>query len=222
MKKSIRIELHCHTSYSGDGLISPQKLLEICQRKGIDRIVVTDHNTTAGAQAAQALDGQRVIVGEEIMTTGGELLAFFVREEVPPGLSPAETIRILREQDAYISVSHPFDVFRKGHWETNLLLEICPLVDAIEVFNSRCMRQVYNDQALEFARQHALPGTVGSDAHAPFEVGRATMLLPDFEDAAGLKEALAHARQQVQLSGAWVHLFSRYAKWSKRLAKNAR
>ena len=220
VRKTIRIELHCHTSHSGDGLISPQKILEICQRKGIDRIVVTDHNTIAGARAAYARDRQRVIVGEEIMTTSGELLAAFVQEEVPPGLSPAGTIRILRDQGAFISVSHPFDPYRKGHWKIDDLLEISPLVDAIEVFNARCMRPLYNEQALEFARQHALLGTVGSDAHAAFEVGRATMLLPDFEDAAGLKGSLASARQEVKLSGAWVHLFSRYAKWTRRLRVN--
>jgi predicted metal-dependent phosphoesterase TrpH len=220
VSKTIRIELHCHTSYSGDGLISPQKLSEICRRKGIDRVVVTDHNTTAGARAAQALDHQRVIVGEEIMTSGGELLAAFVKEEVPPGLSPAETIRILREQEAFISVSHPFDPYRKGHWKTDDLLEICPLVDAIEVFNARCMRQVYNDQALEFALENGLAGTVGSDAHVFFEVGRATMLLPDFKDAAGLRDALGKSRQEVRISSPWVHFFSSYAKWAKRLSKN--
>jgi predicted metal-dependent phosphoesterase TrpH len=222
VSKTIRVELHCHTSHSGDGLIRPPKLLEICQRKGIDRLVVTDHNTISGALAANALDRQRVIVGEEIMTTGGELLAFFVKEEVPAGLSPIETIERLRQQGAFISVSHPFDAYRKGHWETHALREISPLVDAIEVFNARCIRPSDNDQALGFARQHSLLGTVGSDAHAPFEVGRATMLLPDFNDAAGLKESLAHARIDVKKSGVWVHLFSRYAKWTKSRAKNAR
>jgi predicted metal-dependent phosphoesterase TrpH len=218
----IRIELHCHTSHSGDGLISPHKISEICQRKGIDRLVITDHNTISGARAAYELNRQLIIVGEEIMTTGGELLAFFVKEEVPPGLSPSETIRILRAQGAFISVSHPFDPYRKGHWKTSELLEISPVVDAIEVFNARCMRQVYNDEASEFARQYGITGTVGSDAHTPFEVGRATMLLPVFEHAAGLKKSLSEARQDVKLSGAWVHLFSRYAKWSKQLTKNAR
>jgi predicted metal-dependent phosphoesterase TrpH len=222
VRKTIRLEFHCHTSHSGDGLIDPHKLVQLCQRKGIDRVVVTDHNTTSGARAAYGLDQQRVIMGEEIMTTGGELLAAFVKEEVPPGLSPIDTIHILREQGAFISVSHPFDPYRKGHWEELELMEISPLVDAIEVFNARCMRQVYNDLALEFARNQGLLGTVGSDAHAPFEIGRATLLLPDFEDSEGLKDALAYAQPQVQLSGAWVHFFSRYAKWKKQLTKNSR
>jgi predicted metal-dependent phosphoesterase TrpH len=220
VRKTIRIEFHCHTSHSGDGLIDPDKLVELCQRKGIDRVVVTDHNTISGARVAYELDQQHIIIGEEIMTTGGELLAAFVKEEVPSGLSPIDTIHLLREQEAFISVSHPFDPYRKGHWDVAELMEISPLVDAIEVFNARCMRQVYNDLASEFARKQELLGTVGSDAHAPFEIGRATLLLPDFEDAEGLMDALASARQEVQLSGAWVHFFSRYAKWKKHLIKN--
>lgn len=219
MSKNIRIEFHCHTSHSSDGLIDPHKLLEICRHKGIDRIVVTDHNTITGALAAYELDRGRVIIGEEIMTTGGELLAAFVKEEVPPGKSPLETIRILREQEAFISVSHPFDTYRKGHWKLPALLEITPLVDAIEVFNARCIRPLHNKMALEYAREHGMLGTVGSDAHTAFEVGRATLLLPDFENAAGLKESMAQAQAEVQLSGAWVHLFSRYAKWTKRRFK---
>jgi predicted metal-dependent phosphoesterase TrpH len=78
-----------------------------------------------------------VIVGEEILTTQGELLAAFVTEEIPARLSPLETIHRLRAQGAFISVSHPFD----GHrgWQLEALLEIAPLVDAVEVFNARCI-----------------------------------------------------------------------------------
>ena len=71
-----------------------------------------------------------------------------------------------------------------------LLLEILPLVDAIETFNARCMQARFNRQAGDFARQHGVPGTAGSDAHAAFELGRATMLLPDFHDAVSFRQAL--------------------------------
>ena len=110
------VEFHCHTIFSKDSLTSPRKLVETSRRRGIDRVVVTDHNTTAGALAAQALDPELVIVGEEIMTTRGEILAAFVTEEILPFLSPQETIRRLREQGAFISVSHPFDRLRNGAW----------------------------------------------------------------------------------------------------------
>ena len=87
-----RVEFHCHTIYSKDSLTTPDKLVDACRRKGIDRVVVTDHNAIDGALAARELDPERVIVGEEILTQGGELLAAFVREWVPPGLTPLETI----------------------------------------------------------------------------------------------------------------------------------
>jgi predicted metal-dependent phosphoesterase TrpH len=216
---ALRVEFHCHTIASRDSLARPEAVLAACRRQGIDRLVVTDHNTIDGARLAWDLDPERVIVGEEIMTTGGELLAAFVKEIIPPGLSPRETIAILREQGAFISVAHPFDHHRKGHWELPALLEIAPLVDAIEVFNARCMSPGPNQEATAFAREHGLRGTVGSDAHAVFEVGRATMLLPDFEDAASLAVAVDQARYETRLSSPLVHLTSRYAVWRKKVLK---
>jgi hypothetical protein len=210
-----RVEFHCHTRYSRDSLLEPASLLAACRRKHIDRLVVTDHNTIEGALACQKLDPQRVIIGEEILTTGGELLAAFVKESIPPGLAPLEAIERLREQGAFISVSHPFDSLRKGAWELATLLEITPLVDAIEIFNSRCFTSAANNQAQEFARQHQLLGTAGSDAHTAFELGRALMVLPDFQDVPGLKEALKQAKIQARLSSPWVHMSSRYAVWAK-------
>jgi predicted metal-dependent phosphoesterase TrpH len=218
-KPALRIEFHCHTIYSKDSLVSIEKLLETCKRKGIDRIVITDHNTTAGAFQAQKIDPQRVIVGEEILTQKGELLAAFMQEEIPAGLTPLETITRLRDQGAFISVSHPFDQMRKGHWQTPDLLEIIPLVDAIEIFNARCMSADFNRQAQDFAREHEVAGTVGSDAHAAFEIGRAAMILPEFEDADSLKKALPQAQFETMLSSPLVHFTSRYAVWYKMLFK---
>src|SRR5512136_1243514 len=99
------IELHCHTEASADSLMRPADMLRVCQRRGIGTLAVTDHNNVHGALAAQALAPGRVIVGEEIMTTAGELLAYFVKEEVPRGLTPAETIARLKAQQAVICVA---------------------------------------------------------------------------------------------------------------------
>ena len=86
----LRVEFHCHTIASKDSLTYPRDLVTTCRRRGIDRVVITDHNTIAGARAAQALDPELVIVGEEILTTRGEILAVYVREEIPAGLTPQE------------------------------------------------------------------------------------------------------------------------------------
>lgn len=207
----LRVEFHCHTNASKDSLTTPAGLVKAARRKGLDRVIVTDHNSIQGALAARALDPERIIVGEEVMTTRGELLAAFVKEQVPAGLTPTQAIVRLREQGAFISVSHPFDRQRKGAWQEADLLSILPLVDAIEVFNSRCMLPRYNDEAAAFALKHAAAGTVGSDAHAALELGRSVMLLDPFEDAEGLKRAVRVGRTETRWSSLWVHLLSRWA-----------
>ena len=215
----LTLELHSHTIASEDCLMRPADIVQTCQRAGIDRLAVTDHNTIRGAMAVQAMAPGLVIVGEEIMTTQGELLAYFVREEVPPGLSPVETIARLRAQGCAISVSHPFDRLRKGAWQPADLLAILPLVDAIEVFNARCIYPEDNARALTFAREHDKLGTVGSDAHSHRELGRAVMLLPAAGNGAELIAGLAAAQRRTRLSSPAIHFTSRFAKTWKRLTR---
>lgn len=210
-----KVEFHCHTRYSKDSLTSPEELLAARERKGLDRIVITDHNTIRGALLARELDPEHIIVGEEIMTQQGEILAAYVQEEIPAGLPARIVIGALREQGAFISVSHPFDGMRSGSWVLRDLIEIAPQVDAIEVFNARCILPAANRKALEFARQHGLPGTAGSDAHHVYELGRACLALPPFSSAGELRQAVASGRVEGKASAPWVHLFSRYATWRK-------
>lgn len=216
----ISVEFHCHTVFSKDSLTPPHKLVEICWRKGIDRVVVTDHNTIEGARAAQALDTELVIVGEEIMTTQGEILAAYVTEEIPAFLSPLETIKRLKDQGAFISVSHPFDRMRNGAWKEGDLLEILPFVDAIEVYNSRCIDPQFNRVAQAFAEKHNVAGTVGSDAHAVFELGRSLLLLEQFEGPEEMRRVIRGGIPKVKWSPPWFHLSSRYASIYKRLKKS--
>ncbi|HXD10269.1 MAG TPA: PHP-associated domain-containing protein [Anaerolineales bacterium] len=212
-----RVEFHCHTNASKDSLTHPADLVAAARRKGIDRLIITDHNTITGARAAQTLDPELVIVGEEIMTTQGEILAAFVAEEIPAGLSPQETIHSLKDQGAFISVSHPFDKLRKGGWLEHDLLEILPFVDAIEVYNSRCMFPSFNREARHFAEKHNIAGTVGSDAHAAFEVGRSLLLLEQFAGPNELRNVIQKGIPKVKWSLPWVHLTSRYATIRKKM-----
>ena len=207
----LRVELHLHTHASADSLITPQKLIDHCARVGIDRVAVTDHNSISGALAAHALAPDQVIVGEEIETTQGELLGYFMTELVPAGLEPIEAIRRLRSQGAVISVSHPFDRTRSAKWTDKQLLAIAPHVDAIEVFNARCITHTPNLLAATFAEEQGLLATVGSDAHSLMEIGRATLSMPPFDDSNAFLKALTSSRSSTRLSPAFVHLFSRWA-----------
>ena len=211
----ISVDFHSHTFASKDSLTSSERFVAAARRKNLNRVVVTDHNGIAGAQATYLLDPERIIVGEEIMTTKGEILAAFVREEIPRGLTPQETIKRLRDQSAFISVSHPFDSWRNGAWRLEDLLEITPLVDAIEIFNARCTNSTDNQKALDFAREYHLSGTAGSDAHAAFELGKARLLLPEFSGPDELRKVIGEGRVQGGLSPIWVHFASSYARWRK-------
>lgn len=218
-----RVDLHNHTKWSVDCLTEFDTILRLCEKRNIDRIAITDHNTAEGALAMKKIAPERVIVGEEIMTTQGELLAYFVRESVPAGLSPEETIHRLRDQGAVISVSHPFDRLRKGAWQENDLVQIIDQVDAIEIFNARCIYAEDNARAIAFAKKHQVLGTAGSDAHTRREYGTALTLLRPFEDdPEDFLESLREAQYVEKLSSWFVHLGSKGAKWSKKLGLKPR
>ncbi|MBE2271568.1 MAG: PHP domain-containing protein [Anaerolinea sp.] len=213
----LQVELHSHSCWSKDCIVNLETILRMCDKRGIDRIALTDHNTANGALAWHKLAPDRVIVGEEIMTDRGELLGYFLSESIPAGLTPDETIKRLRDQGAVISVSHPFDRLRKGAWQESDLLEIIDKVDAIEIFNSRCIYPEDNAKAVAFAQEHHLVGTVGSDAHSKVEYGRALMQLEPFSDAPGFLAALKQANHTDRYSSWLVHVHSKTAKWSKKL-----
>ncbi len=212
----LHVEFHSHTNASKDSVTQPADLIASARRRGIDRLIITDHNTIAGASAAQTLDPELIIIGEEIMTTRGEILASFVSDEIPAGLTPQETIQRLRDQGAFVSVSHPFDKLRSGGWEEADLLEILPFVDAIEVFNSRCMFPRFNREARRFAEMHNIAGTVGSDAHATFEVGRSLMRLESFEGPDEMRKVIRSGQPITKWSPPWFHFTSRYAVVTKK------
>lgn len=218
------VELHSHTLWSKDCVVSFEKIIGLCAQRRIDRIVITDHNTADGALAIQQIAPDLVVVGEEIMTTQGELLGYFMRESIPAMLTPDETIRRLRDQSAVISVSHPFDRLRKGAWEEPDLLRIIDRVDAIETFNARCIFPDDNQKAADFASAHHLIGTVGSDAHSAPEYGKALMRMQPFEGASdfllSLRAAQGGAKQTY--SSPLVHVHSKTAKWSKKLGLRPR
>lgn len=212
----VRVELHCHTQASHDSLVPVNRYLEMCKKLGIAKIAITDHNEIKAALTAKSLAPEMVIVGEEIKTSRGELLGYFMSEWIPPGLDPMETIERLREQGAFISIPHPFDPLRGKDWEPGDLEALVPYVDAVETFNARCFKNKSNLEAAFFAINNGLLMTAGSDAHTLMELGAATLIMQDFSDAESFKAGLPEAEHDTQLSPFYTHLFSRYAKAVKK------
>jgi predicted metal-dependent phosphoesterase TrpH len=168
------IDLHCHTSASFDSLATPGAVARAAAARGITHLAVTDHDRIDGALRAldEAPPELTVIVGEEVRTADGDIIAIFLRERVPPGLSAVETISAIREQGGLVGVPHPFDRLRGFGRKTGATVEsIAGLVDWIETYNARVIGGSANEQAALFALEHGLPGLAASDSHTVLEVG---------------------------------------------------
>ena len=214
----MKVDLHLHTHFSPDSLASIHEVMERARALGFDRIAITDHNCILGAQIAWERDPDFIIPGEEVRTEVGEVIAYYVKEEVPKGLPLLKTLDLLEAQGAVISIPHPADRLRSSALGLQHTLAIVERVDAVEVLNSRCMFPGDNRRALELAQQHGKPVTAGSDAHMPMEIGHCGVHMPDFENHADSFRAALRKAVPFGAEGPWwAHLGSRYAKIRKQL-----
>ena len=213
------VDLHCHTSASFDSLASPRSVVAAAVRRGLTHLAITDHDRIDGALAARdaAPDGLTVLIGEEIRTRDGDLIAVFLSEAVPPGLSAAETIAAVREQGGLVGIPHPFDRFRGSVARSGPPRELEALagsVDWVEAWNARLMVGDGNARAAELALAAGVAAVAVSDAHTAMEVGVAYSLMTgDPDTAAGLREALAAGPELVMgRASAYVRLVTPLAK----------
>ena len=214
----MKIDTHLHTHYSRDCAVAPETVVAVAQRRGLDALVVTDHNEIAGAYAVKAIAPFPVVVAEEIKTSAGEIIGLFIEERIPRDLPPLETARLVREQGGLIAVPHPFDRIRGSRLRLDALelLVAEGLVDIIETFNSRTTLAADNALAADYARRHNLPACAGSDAHSVIEYGRAYTEMDPFDGPASYLANLGSARLHPAPSPFVVHLFSKGAKYGKK------
>ena len=185
----LQFDLHVHTSFSLDALISPRSLPHLARTHGLDGVAVVDHGTVRGALAAMAAvhaaTAFLVIPGAEYPTEYGHVLGLFLHEDLPlgkPGLRRgvpvwplAEVVAAVHAQGGLAALAHPFQ-----HGWCQIPAEVMIQLDAVEVVNARATRRFpeANRQAAELASRYGLPGWGGSDAHFPPELGRGRTLIP--------------------------------------------
>ena len=124
--------------------------------------------------------------------------------------------RRIRAQGGLVSLPHPLDRFRGGVGAEGLA-RLAPLVDIVEVMNARITLGRDNDEAARLAEKHGLVGVAVSDAHSPWEIGRAYVETPSFEGPQELLEALHWGALVGRPSTPLVHLISRYAVLRRKL-----
>ena len=220
------VDLHCHTSASFDSLADPLKVVRAARDRGITHLAITDHDRIDGALRARdaGIEGITVLIGEEVKTTGGDLICVFLHEAIAPGLSPAETIALAREQGALVGIPHPFDRSRGSMGRTeDEIRALVGLVDWVETYNARVVGGRANEKAAALARSAGIPGVAVSDAHSILEVGvAATRLEGDPSTPAGLLAALPSARVVPGRATYFVRAITPLAKAVQRVRGNGR
>jgi predicted metal-dependent phosphoesterase TrpH/glycosyltransferase involved in cell wall biosynthesis len=180
----IVVDLHMHTNWSHDCSIDVDELIPHAEAEGLGAIAITDHNVFGGA--LEALERAHchkltVIPGEEIKTgEDGEVIGLFLQEEIPRGLSFAETIAAIRAQGGLVYVPHPFDRLHSIPRAETLHKHLAE-IDVFEVYNARLLFDAYNDEAVRFARKYNLTAAAGSDAHVLQGVGTGAVRMRHFD-----------------------------------------
>jgi predicted metal-dependent phosphoesterase TrpH len=174
-------DLHMHTMYS-DGTGTVEDVLDFAQKRtSLDVIAITDHDTIEGALYARDLVQKRryrfeLIIGEEISTREGHLLALFLEKPIAPGMSIERSIDEVHAQGGIAVVAHPFNrVFRHSVQRSvmNRLLaqpEVHP--DGVETLNGSFAGIGSSQLAMSLVRGvYHWAETGSSDAHTPTAIG---------------------------------------------------
>lgn len=184
----VRVVIHLHTQYSLDSNITLSELLAQCKEHKVSCLGITDHNNMQSVTAYEKelmQNGIRLIAGEEVRTTSGEIIGLFLKSQINTKGSDGKWITLekavheIKTQNGLVIVPHPFDKLRLGIGRKNIL-KIAGDIDAMEVFNSRTKINFFNKNAQAFANEMHLVQTVGPDAHIQDEIGNAIMEMEDF------------------------------------------
>ena len=176
----LNIDLHTHSFFSGDGVSSPEELIDAARKKGLHGFAITDHNTCEAVdymlekgfmrEDGAAVDDFLIIPGVEVTTAEGHLLCIGTTLPYLKGRPAREVCEIIHDRGGIAIPPHPYDLFRAGiRFQT---LETLP-IDALEVFNAATTLRRYNRYAFKYAQVRGLPMTAASDAHHAAAVGTA-------------------------------------------------
>ena len=205
-----RADLHVH-SWASDGAQSPEDLVRAAAGR-VNVLAVTDHDGIAGALRAREFArehptlGVDVVIGEEVSTLNGHLLALYLEEAVPPGLSAGRTIELIHSQGGLAVPAHPFHPIRYRRWGRPSLATLIPdlPLDGIEVVNnSGFSSRLYDAWAAFRNAEWMLAVTGGSDAHDVAYVGTAVTRF-EGRSAAALRHALLERRTRAHLEWTWT------------------
>ena len=177
-----KADIHIHTSYS-DGFHTPEAIIHLAAGHAKLRLIaITDHNTIDGANQAvhywqqnrQDFPKLEVIRGIEVSSSRGHIIGLFVHEDIPAGMSPADTVKAIHEQNGLAIAAHPFTHLMPFGDLQGIGKEIAELpLDGVETRNSVPTELYANWITALFNRRHRNHVAVGgSDTHFRTMLGK--------------------------------------------------
>lgn len=213
-----KVDLHTHSTASHDGGVSKDGYRKAIETGTLDYIAITDHNTIDFAKDLQSTLGDHIIVGEEIMTTIGEIVGLYLNETIPSGLSPEQTISEIRKQNGIVYIPHPFETIRKG-LHPQVLDEIVAEIDIIEVCNGRAFAQDRSKQTVVWAKINQKPGAASSDAHGFHGLGKTYSLVTEVPNRDNLVSLISGCIPNAERPKFRAILYPKYNKIKKKISK---
>lgn len=195
-----RADLHIHTVAS-DGTAGVMTIVDhVVARGELDVIAITDHERIDAALAARRIAADRgmpveIVVGEEVTTRGGHLLALFIETRIRPYRSLRDTIAAVHDAGGLAVPAHPLVPVPlcAQSWVLRALIEDADErfhPDAIETFNPTALGRPWHARVVRFADRHGLAHIGNSDAHALTAVGTGWTSFPG-RTADDLRAAIA-------------------------------
>lgn len=211
-----KADLHIHSQHSDGAHDIPTILAHVATHTDLRVIAITDHDCISGALEARALApryGLEVVIGEEVSTDRGHLLALFIRDQVPSGLSIPETVAAVHEQGGIAVLAHPCDRICNSplrHRPRPTLDDWRSFgLDGLEGINGCQLDPLANPRSQAMARRLCLASTGGSDAHHKDVIGVAHTLFRG-RSAGDLRRALLE-RATIASGRRWSS--SEYVAW---------
>ena len=189
----LKADFHTHSVASPDGGISAGAYRQLLDSGSLDYIAITDHNRIDFAEQMHQELGDKIIIGEEIMTSQGELIGLFLTKPIKPGQTAQETAREIRAQNGVIYLPHPFETLRHG-MQADALDAMPELIDIVEAHNGRALLQDRSGQALRWATLHKKALAASSDAHGTRGIGHTYTIVGQPLTGDTLKSALTQAQ----------------------------
>ncbi len=188
----VKADLHVHTVYSADSIITPKELVFYAKKRGLNAVAVTDHNKVEGALKIAKETDFLVIPGIEVSSRDGHIVGLNIHEAIPRGLSADETVERIHQAGGIAIACHPFALF-KG----SIGKHVTAKFDAVETINSSSFPfRRASRKAHELAENFKLPKVAGTDAHYAPVIGFAYTVIDSELNTETITKAITQGRCQ--------------------------